>query len=423
MTTYRASLGTRGELRRIAAEAETATIERVRPWRRQVQPCKLAPHVVVPQWIRSELPPKPPTPPPPPPSARDVVVAIVGAMVEKACTDAEEKRKPPPQTTSRRATTRQSTEKMQAKMNDSVTQQEKEKSADEANGKAEQFQQGTDRATKTPEIAAQDAMQTDTAVDVASATAAAAAAATASPSAPEQSDPMDIDTQPPAPVPTSTPASVPVQPPVSAPPSALASAPATASAPAPAIAPIPGLPDPLEITQANEQTTEPSADANDLQPPSVIKPASDTAILQPENLAVDADRPDEQIGVEPVQSIAATGSGEQVLPVGSVPASANVEYAQKQVNPEPAEPMNQAPETELPCFAPDLPTPTVGPTAITEAAPDVTGGVAAVGAGGSEVVQTEQAVSQPVPSTSVVSQPPDAAQTDPAQQEETGPNT
>lgn len=54
MTTYRSSLGTRGELRRIAAEAETATIEHVRPWKRKLQPCKFAPHVMIPQWVRGE---------------------------------------------------------------------------------------------------------------------------------------------------------------------------------------------------------------------------------------------------------------------------------------------------------------------------------------------------------------------------------
>lgn len=44
----------RGELRRIALEAETATIECVRPWHRKLQPCLLAPHVTVPQWFCSE---------------------------------------------------------------------------------------------------------------------------------------------------------------------------------------------------------------------------------------------------------------------------------------------------------------------------------------------------------------------------------
>lgn len=88
MTTYRASLGTRGELRRIAAEAETAIIERVRPWQRKVQPCRLAPHVVVPQWIRSELPPKPRTPPAPPPlpvTSHSVVTDLVTEVVDSVC--------------------------------------------------------------------------------------------------------------------------------------------------------------------------------------------------------------------------------------------------------------------------------------------------------------------------------------------------
>lgn len=85
MTTYRASLGTRGELRRIAAEAETATIDRVRPWERKIQPCKLAPHVIVPQWIRSELPPKPRPSPVISTEAQIVVGETLDALLEAVC--------------------------------------------------------------------------------------------------------------------------------------------------------------------------------------------------------------------------------------------------------------------------------------------------------------------------------------------------
>lgn len=83
--TYRASLGTRGELRRIAAEAESATIEQVRPWHRKLQPCQLAPHVTVPQWIRSEHPPKPKTPPPRQIiNGHTVAVEIIESLLESA---------------------------------------------------------------------------------------------------------------------------------------------------------------------------------------------------------------------------------------------------------------------------------------------------------------------------------------------------
>lgn len=58
---YRPSLGTRGETRRAAAEAETALVGRVRAWKRkQAEPCALAPHVLVPQWIRTENAPTSP---------------------------------------------------------------------------------------------------------------------------------------------------------------------------------------------------------------------------------------------------------------------------------------------------------------------------------------------------------------------------
>jgi hypothetical protein len=59
---YRASLGTRGETRRQAAEAETALIGRVRKWTRAPPaPARLAPHVRVSSWVRApEAPPSPP---------------------------------------------------------------------------------------------------------------------------------------------------------------------------------------------------------------------------------------------------------------------------------------------------------------------------------------------------------------------------
>lgn len=89
--TYRASLGTRGELRRIAAEAETATIDRVRPWHRRIQGCRLAPHVVVPQWIRSEQPAKPRTPPPilfsTKLESRQIVTELLDKALDTACID------------------------------------------------------------------------------------------------------------------------------------------------------------------------------------------------------------------------------------------------------------------------------------------------------------------------------------------------
>eukprot|EP00172_Hildenbrandia_rubra_P000603 Plantae.Rhodophyta-Hildenbrandia_rubra.ctg13228.p2 GENE.Plantae.Rhodophyta-Hildenbrandia_rubra.ctg13228~~Plantae.Rhodophyta-Hildenbrandia_rubra.ctg13228.p2 ORF type:complete len:605 (+),score=162.05 Plantae.Rhodophyta-Hildenbrandia_rubra.ctg13228:612-2426(+) len=47
-------LGTRGETRRAAAEAEAALVGRVRRWRRIVQPVALAPHVQIEQWVRGE---------------------------------------------------------------------------------------------------------------------------------------------------------------------------------------------------------------------------------------------------------------------------------------------------------------------------------------------------------------------------------
>lgn len=59
---YRTSLGTRGETRRAAAEAETAVVGRVRRWRRETRPSPLAPHVVVPQWVRGERPVAPASP-------------------------------------------------------------------------------------------------------------------------------------------------------------------------------------------------------------------------------------------------------------------------------------------------------------------------------------------------------------------------
>ena len=68
---YRASLGTRGETRRAAAEAEHAVIGRVRRWERKVGPAPLAPHVTIPMWVRGERtaaplsPGKPATPPAP----------------------------------------------------------------------------------------------------------------------------------------------------------------------------------------------------------------------------------------------------------------------------------------------------------------------------------------------------------------------
>lgn len=95
MSSYRPSLGTRGELRRIAAEAETATIERVRPWKRKLQPCKLAPHVLVPQWVRGEAAQQQP---PANCYSDEVVRAILKALMDEAC------KGPPP----RRVTTRAS---------------------------------------------------------------------------------------------------------------------------------------------------------------------------------------------------------------------------------------------------------------------------------------------------------------------------
>lgn len=83
--TYRASLGTRGELRRIAAEAEIAAIERVRPWIRQVQKCKLAPHVIVPQWSRLEHPVEAKAPPPLASDARIISGELLEEILEAAC--------------------------------------------------------------------------------------------------------------------------------------------------------------------------------------------------------------------------------------------------------------------------------------------------------------------------------------------------
>lgn len=58
---YRPSLGTRGETRRAAAEAETALVGRVRPWTwKSSQPCPLAPHVLVSRWVRAPDPPPSP---------------------------------------------------------------------------------------------------------------------------------------------------------------------------------------------------------------------------------------------------------------------------------------------------------------------------------------------------------------------------
>ena len=82
--TYRASLGTRGELRRIAAEAESVTIDHVRPWIRKVQPCRLAPHVIVPQWIRLENPVKPKPPPRLVSQSRIASSELVEEMLESA---------------------------------------------------------------------------------------------------------------------------------------------------------------------------------------------------------------------------------------------------------------------------------------------------------------------------------------------------
>jgi hypothetical protein len=62
---HRASLGTRGETRRQAAEAETALIGRVRKWRRVGPgPAGLAPHVLVPTWVRAPDAPASPLRPP-----------------------------------------------------------------------------------------------------------------------------------------------------------------------------------------------------------------------------------------------------------------------------------------------------------------------------------------------------------------------
>lgn len=89
MSSYRPSLGTRGELRRIAAEAETATIERVRPWKRKLQPCKLAPHVLVPQWVRGE----PVAPQPRAGSIADEVVRIIlKSLMDEVCRGPSPKR-------------------------------------------------------------------------------------------------------------------------------------------------------------------------------------------------------------------------------------------------------------------------------------------------------------------------------------------
>ncbi|PXF42295.1 hypothetical protein BWQ96_08014 [Gracilariopsis chorda] len=80
----RPSLGTRGELRRIAAEAEAATIDRVRPWRRTTQACRLAPHVVIPQWIRYEHPPSPTEQKPELSECQMIVQDTIDALLEAA---------------------------------------------------------------------------------------------------------------------------------------------------------------------------------------------------------------------------------------------------------------------------------------------------------------------------------------------------
>lgn len=102
--TYRASLGTRGELRRIAAEAETTTIDQVRPWHRNVQPCRLAPHVIVPQWIRSSEPAAPR------PAAPALPAAVIAAeIIAGLLDDATRSRRPSFARPGRRAGTRLST--------------------------------------------------------------------------------------------------------------------------------------------------------------------------------------------------------------------------------------------------------------------------------------------------------------------------
>lgn len=98
---YRASLGTRGETRRAAAEAETALVGRVSRWKRVVKPAALAPHVIIEQWERGERPPPSPraptTPPAPtaqekPPAAQsaDAVMADVAPAAEPAAADEPE---------------------------------------------------------------------------------------------------------------------------------------------------------------------------------------------------------------------------------------------------------------------------------------------------------------------------------------------
>ncbi|CAN8074621.1 unnamed protein product [Agarophyton chilense] len=80
----RPSLGTRGELRRIAAEAEAATIDRVRPWRKTTQSCRLAPHVVVPQWIRCEHPASPREQAAEPSECQMIVKETIDALIDAA---------------------------------------------------------------------------------------------------------------------------------------------------------------------------------------------------------------------------------------------------------------------------------------------------------------------------------------------------
>jgi hypothetical protein len=79
---YRPSLGTRGETRRAAAEAETAIVGRVRPWTRNAaEPCPLAPHVLVPRWVRA---PDPPAPPPKALTPGDPHNELLGEPAEQA---------------------------------------------------------------------------------------------------------------------------------------------------------------------------------------------------------------------------------------------------------------------------------------------------------------------------------------------------
>lgn len=68
----------------MAEQAETASaIERVRPWKRKLQPCKLAPHVIVPQWVRMERVETPVH------MAEDVVAALISSVLDEACKSAK----------------------------------------------------------------------------------------------------------------------------------------------------------------------------------------------------------------------------------------------------------------------------------------------------------------------------------------------